>query len=213
MTSGERRRCMWLLRRAKQGDVFAYEKVTDEIAHHFYYMIRGYSSVDPSYDYDDLKQRFKIGIWQAIPKVDDRGDPLYHLAWRGQRSVCSMLAVIKRRRNGTDKWVEDYGEERSIGVIPEGFDLPDPDPASDPSYVVQLEEERDEAHRRIVRVMAAVRLTDRQQEVVDWMLADRDPQALGANQRLATHLGVSEQAASVLRRRVTNKLTVADRPE
>lgn len=206
MTTAERQQCMTLLKAAQAGDDTAFEPLTKLIVHHFKYMIIGYRSADPAYDFDDLLVQFQLGVWQSIWRVDHRGDPLFHLAERGRWAVSSMLTQIKQRRYGTAEWERDFGEPRSIGCIPEGWDPPDPRPENDPQYVVEVRESRDEAKRRVTTILSQVDLVGRDAEVLAWMIDDPEPDAKGANQRLAGCLGVSEQRASVLRQRVIRRL-------
>lgn len=208
MTNEERRHCMRLLEQCKDGDEQCYGLLVSAIARHFGYMLRQYNSVDPATGPEDLRQTFMMGVWQAIRKVDHRGDPLMHLAIRGCWAVSSLVHVIHQRRRGTPLWIQEHGEERSIGCIPETWDLADDNAENDPAYVVEVIEAQNEAREAITTILARVELKGRDQDVLDWLLSDEDPHGLGANQRLATELGVSEQRASVLRARVFTKLAV-----
>lgn len=195
MTSTERRRCMLLLKQAKKGELEAVEQLVQRLSGHFSYMIKPYRSPDPAYDSDDLQQHFQLGILQAIPKVDDRGDPLFHLAWRGQRAVSSLLATWKTRRQGQDG-------ERSIGCIPEGFDIPDLDWENRPEQHLARELAKQDAKLRVRYILTHVSLTNRQWDVVSWMIVDEDTEMDGANLRLAHTMGVSPQMASKHRKAV-----------
>jgi len=212
MTSAEQRRCMCLLHAAKDGDEMAYEYLTAAIVEHYGYMIRGYYSCDPAYDMDDLMSEFRRAVWQAIDRVDERGNPIFHLAWRGAYAVKSMLSAMKQHRYGTEAWARDYGAERSIGTLPQDWDLVDTREENDPQYVVQVREERDETRRHAYYVVANARLTTKQERVLDWMLGHLDTEE-GANQLLARDLGVSEQAASVMRKKVETALGVEPEPQ
>lgn len=205
MTLPERRRFMYLLEQAKDGDDRACELLSDGISKEFSRLIYGLYSIDPAFDQDDLMAEFKLGIWQSIPKVEYRGDPLFHLAWRGYMAVKSLVNVIKRRRLGTDKWIDEFGE-RSIGTIPEGWDIPDPSEDTDPVIQLVSDETQSEAESNLKDIIIIACLSQRQKATLDLLLIDPDLNELGVNQRIAFHLGVSEQAASVLRHKTFDKL-------
>lgn len=207
MTSQERQYCMQLLRRAKHGEESACERLTREISRHFAYMLRGLYSVDPMCDRDDLQAAFQLGIWQGIDKVDHRGDPLYHLAWRGRMAVTSMVRALKHRRHGTPEWVEEFGSERSVGTIPEGWDPPDTHEEADPVHLLLVQAQQEEARRQAIYLLNQVELTKRQQDVIEWLTTDPDVNSDGANLRLAQFMGCSPQMASKYRRDVLTKLS------
>lgn len=199
MTNEMRRYCLRLLQAARQGDDGAHEQLVRVLAKHFGYMVHRFYSSDPSAGQDDLHQEFMLGIWRAVEHVDERGDPLYHLAQRGWWAMAAYATALRRRRNGANGDV-------SVGTLPVGYDLPDPDLHTDPEYVVELLESRDEARTHVAYVRARVALLPREAQTLEWMLHDNDPFEKGANKRLADRLGVSPQRASVLRKRVLQKL-------
>lgn len=209
VTSQERRHYMFLLKKAKQGDELACEQLTKGLARAYGYMIRNFHSVDPAFDNEDLMVQFQMGIWQHIQKVDDRGDPLWHLAWRGQRSVCSLLNVIKQRRHGTKEYIARHGE-RSIGTIPDGFDLVDDRPETEPEFAMARAQEKELAERQVARLLAHEDLSDRQRQLVATIGIVATHGEADINARTAKAMGISAQAAGILHKRVLTKLTGAD---
>lgn len=212
MIGTERRRGMWLIREAQAGNPDAFEPLVSLIDAHFWNP-RQFNCPDPAFDIDDIHQWFRIGVWRAILVVDGRGSPLFHLAERGRWHTCAMLAMKYRQRRGGDAWVRDFGEPVSIGTLSaEGettdrwLAMADPRPESDPAYAVEISEQRDEARQTIIRVIANTPLRPRDHDVIDWLMTDPDPFELGANQRLAKRLDVSEQRASKLRQRCIDAL-------
>lgn len=191
MTQDQKRRCMRLLTQAKQGDELACDQLTKELSQHFGFMIAHLFSQDPAFDKDDLTLQFQLGIWQAIQSVDDRGDPLYHLAWKGRNEVISMLRAIKVRL------VESLDETHAncAAMIDLHGDFMDREERK-LSYV-NMREILDEAH-----------LTEKQRIVADWMLS-AEAERIGSQTELASELNVSCQYISHLKKRVIEELVGA----
>jgi len=199
MDSAEHRRCMRLLHLAQEGDDNAHQELVGTVAYHFRWMLVRFYCSDPAFGDEDLYGRFMEGIWHAVDKVDGRGDPLFHLAKRGEWAVSAYVAVIHRRRCGAEGQI-------SVGSLPLGWDVPDTNTDSSPEFVLELAVDRDEAQQAVMRVRAHLKLKPYEQRALDWMLQDPDPFELGANIRLADFLGVSPQRASVVRRQTLSKI-------
>jgi hypothetical protein len=196
MTEEQYRRAMRLIPAAKSGDEYACDLLTRLISKEYAYMIKPYFSIDPAYDRDDLMVQFQLGIWQAIQSVkESAGNPVYHLAWRGQRAVASMLRVVARRRENAQT-LEPALQAWEIYVSPDVVE------------VVMDKESRMLAYVNTHEIADEADLTPRQKEALGVMLGE-DIMAWGFNRLMAEHFGTSQQGAQQLRERVLSNLALS----
>lgn len=209
MTDEQQQRFMRLLTRAKGGDECACGELARGLAQHFSYMIKRFRSVDPAYDLDDLMDQFMIGIWNAIDKVDERGDPLYHLARRGAWEVSSLLKMIKRRRHGMSEWTKEYGKpgEYSVGTLPEGWDPRDLRPEAAPEYELAPEPDQVRMQAQVTAILNHPDLGPRQRQALQALSVLSVQGNTHLNLRLARALQVSPQAAGALHKHLLEKIT------
>jgi hypothetical protein len=181
-----------ILPRAKDGHYEERTTVTNFCWRRYHYRVERFFSSDPAISVDDLLQTFWEGIWHAVPKVDGRGDPLYHLGQRGvwavQSEVRQIQAQMKRRARaliGADNWNERMWGDGTKEIA-------DPDSDFEGVLIESLD-----AHERI-RILTHASLKPRSRQALDMILSGQvgDPTEPGFNKRLAEAMGVSEQRAS-----------------
>jgi len=207
MTRDEHERCLRLLRQCRDGNEMAYSMLTSLLGERYFYLVDGIARNDPAIGREDLEQEFRLGIWRAIDVVRDVGNPIYWIVRKGRWEVLQLVKNWRRRRLGTDAWtIGSLDALLAVGGLPEPVSE---DLDYDPEYALLLAEERAqervEAEALAHHVLAD--LTPRRREVWTWLLANVDDlEERGAGRRLAATLGVSEQRASKLRKRVIDKV-------
>jgi hypothetical protein len=194
-------RALALVARAQSGDEDARREVALYVYDKYVHRIRDLYSVDPAVCEDDIKTTFFEAIFDAVMRLDERGNPIYHAGQRGVWACRSLVRSLNRemrrralpQRDGADlAWDELPGAE----IVDEAAE----------DFVLRVECEA-EARERVVRMFAAAPLRPRVREAAEAIIAGRagDPRDLGFNQRLAAALDVSEQRAS----QVVSQLRVA----
>lgn len=213
MTKGQHGECMCLLVQAKRGDEGAHRRLVDIVATTYAGMIRRFYTSDPILGDEDLKSEFYWGIWRAVAAVDERGDPIFHLAQRGQWVVKSLITSVNRRRHGTSE------KEGGISVVSLDFngaeggwvEPADESIESDPLAVVEINEDRNEAHERVLHILVNADLAPRHKEIVQMLLAgDVDLGERLARKEIASKLGVSGQRVTQLVNGMEHRMHAAD---
>lgn len=148
------------------------------------HMCRFLFSYDIAEDEDDLRQIFMLGAFQAIPHLDERGDPMHHLAKRG------WWAVRSNNRRGL-KW----RDTKSLDVE-EG-----------PDQVSSVPDTQEDMEEIVIRQMGAMQtahairdlpMAPIGERIIDAVLEGKagDPTEIGFGRRLSAAINVSPQRAS-----------------
>lgn len=215
MTAAVTAECMRLLEQARKGDERAHRKLVETVCDNYIIMVRHHYTVDPILDWDDIKHEFFWGVWRAVARVDHRGDPIFHLAQRGEWAVRSLVTAANRKRHGTS------AKEGGISVVSldepttEG-ERPWREPAdlslhSDPQTVVEIHEDRDEAFERVLKIVVHADLRPQEHDVLHRLLTgDLDLSEKGTGCKLAEDLGVSGQRVSQILKRMRQQFELAD---
>jgi len=205
MTADVTAACMRLLQQARRGDEYAHRKLVDTVVEHYLMMVKRFYTVDPILGWEDIKQEFFWGIWRAVPIVDHRGDPIFHLAQRGEWAVRSIVTAANKKRHGTS------APEGGVSVVylddpneNEPWREPaDESPESDPHHIVEIHEDREEAFNRVLRIIVHAELRPQEHDVLHRLLSgELDISEKGAGCQLAADLGVSGQRVSQILKRM-----------
>lgn len=141
-------------------------------------------SYDVAEDEDDIRQTFMLGVIKHIPKIDDRGNPLYHLSVRGWYAVTYLTRKAAPLAGQASLNVEEgeiqIGQLRDNAVGPEDL------------VVQQI------GSRQQVQAILESDISPTARRACDAILsgAAGDPTELGFNKTLAKELGVSPQRSS-----------------
>lgn len=199
MTTGEHRAAMTLLAQAKRGDEAAHRLLVDMVSREYSGMVFNLYTVDPMLGRDDILQEFYWGIWRAVEKVDHRGDPIFHLAQRGQWAVKSVVAAVNRRRHGT------AAKEGGVSVVSLDADESDMKEPREDSFedqtceVIEIVERQQSARRRMHLIRSSDKLRPTHAKALAAVLEHNiDLSQLGGKRQLAKALGVSGQRVSVI---------------
>lgn len=205
MTKDQTGKCMRLLVQAKRGDEGSHRALVEIVSKEYRGMIAQFYTNDPMMGREDIFQEFYWGIWRAVDKVDHRGDPIFHLAQRGQWAVKSVVAAVNRRRHGT------AAKEGGVSVVSLDTPRDDQQPSWEPSEesyeervceVIELLHRRRDARRR-VQLLYAARLRPSHINALNKIMEHNiDLTQLGARRQLAKALGVSGQRVSVIMKQI-----------
>jgi hypothetical protein len=182
-------RVMRMLERAKHGDTMAIQNVMDFGWEKFGkgMAIKNFSH-DPAEDMDDLKQIFQMAMLRAIPKLDARGNPIYHMAQRGWWAIQAHT----HKKQG-------FAGQQSLNAVAydDGNDdvmsrLEDPEASTEEIVVNQVYAEQ------VVAAVHSAELSSIARRTADAILSNEIgvPGEIGFNKKLAAYLDVSEQRAS-----------------
>lgn len=178
-----------LVSRAQQGDADAHRTVALHAFNKYKHRVEWLYSRDPAIGIDDLLMTFFEGIMKAVEKLDDRGDPIYHLGQRGVWAVTSELRAIKAsmKHRALKPLVYADGEEADPMA-----DYVDPVEVPGSDMVI----ERMSAEGR-VRIIANASLRPRERQALEVIATGAvDPASIGFNKDLADQMGVSPQRTS-----------------
>lgn len=181
-----------LIPRAQRGDQGALSQLVAFLDEKYRWMIQSLYSGDPMLSKEDIHGEFLEGIAGGIAVVRlDIGNPLFHLAQRGQWKAKSAVDAAKKyqklpRSQGRFKegefegeWTDDYLTDRT---------------QQDPADIVVQRHFAD----HVTRVLSVAGLTGNEKKAFLLILSGElgDPCEMGWNKRLADTLGVSPQRAS-----------------
>lgn len=148
-------------------------------------------SNDSADDKDDLQQIYWMAVVKHLPKLDERGDPVYHL---GQRGFWAVGAHIRRKEAMSKLLSLDAprhrdGEDKDMTL---GDSLRDPIADVEGIVVNQL------GGNQQVDMILDLKLAPTAKRALGAIMAGKagDPREKGFNKNLAGALGVSEQRAS-----------------
>lgn len=182
----EEARVIALLPQAQQGDEQAVYDVAMYVFRRWKTRIRGFYSLDPAYDREDIEDAFLEGILKALPLgVHERPNPLWHLSERGYWNVGSFVRSIRNRPIP----VQDDIDQNDPVVE----QVPDDEEDMRTVVISQLD-----AGQRVIHILANADLRGNTKLAIEAILAGEvgDPTELGFNKRLADYLEVSPQRAS-----------------
>jgi hypothetical protein len=179
---------MATLERAKAGDQRAREDIVMYVWEKYGGKIAYLYSPDPADEREDLHQIFLMGVTDALAKVDHRGNPIWHLAVRGNWAVSRHIRTAKEK-----------ARERSLDY--EAFE------GEGETAVAQLRDESVDVEGLVlsqigtgqqVSLIMGANLSPTARRAMEAILNDEagDPVELGFNKRLADALEVSPQRAS-----------------
>lgn len=176
------------LGRAKEGCSSATDFICRYVWELYGYRIRKLFSNDTIDDGDDLQQIFWIAVVAHIPKLDHRGDQIYHLGQRGFWRVGSYI----RRKKAMDRILSldaPYGEDEGMTLGQRHAD-----PSSDTEGIVL----RQLGGEQQVDMILNLELAPIAQRALDAIMSGEagDPDEIGFNKNLAAVLKVSPQRAS-----------------
>lgn len=177
-----------LLERAQAGD----ESATYNLAVHVFERqsrrISRFYSLDPAYSREDIQGEFMEGILCAIPIVDLRTNPIYHLGTRGVWHVQTVLRASRRIWRRT--------EDVDAMEVPERH--------ADPLMDVV---ERLDARGRVIEILGNESFNDTDRRVIEAILTGRvDPEETGFNKAVAKEIDRSPQMASLVMQRIRRKV-------
>lgn len=178
-----------LLERAKAGDGDAQRQVAVHTFNQYRGKIAKLYTQDPAVSLEDLEMVFFEAIFAYIPKLDHRGNPLFHLAQRGRWAAQSEVRSVNiRMRN----------RARLTGTDDDGHPMDPLDVADRTEHdfreIICDAEDAD----RVVRIVANANLRPRQREAMDLILSGEvgEPGDPGFNQTLAKRMDISPQRTS-----------------
>lgn len=177
------------LDRAKVGSRVAADFICRYVWEQYGGKIINLFSNDSSEDRDDLQQIYWLAVAEQIPKLDERGDPIYHL---GQRGFWRVGAHIRRKRAmvhllSLDAAIVDEDESRTRGAM-----LSDDRVDVEGIVVHQL------GSQQQVEMILDIELAPIAQRALGAIMRGEagDPAEIGFNKTLAKVLKVSPQRAS-----------------
>lgn len=178
------------LERAKEGHSLAIDFMCRYVWDTYGRRIFSLFSNDVAEDRDDLQQIYWMAVVETIPKLDGRGDPVYHL---GQRGFWRVGAHIRRKEamgrllslDATISADEDESLTRGSKLEDERVDI-------EGLVVHQL------GSAQQVEMILDIELAPIAQRALDAIMKGEagDPSEIGFNKQLAGALGVSPQRAS-----------------
>lgn len=166
-------------RAIQTGDRQACEEVTLYAFREYESKLNKLKPHDQILSYDDMRTTFYEGILRHMPKLDYRGDPYQHLAWRGYLYVLSEIrATAKHVKDRT--YVERLDEQIAHMEDWDGIDA------------------RQDAARELGQIMKALPATSPERKLMKVAISGvaGDPLQKGYNKRLAQALDISPQRAS-----------------
>lgn len=178
---------MACLIKAQAGCYDSRTEVTLYVFERWKYRAHALFAQDRSLDHDDLEQVFFLGILEGVEKVDERGNPLFHLSQRGLWRVKSTVKASQLRGMTVTQDLGDVRESRLRENTDDHADL-----------VIN----RVSADQMLIGV--APHLSDRARDAFMMMINGDlgDPAEPGLNKRLAEAMKVSEQRASQIMAKV-----------
>jgi hypothetical protein len=149
---------------------------------------------DPAIGFEDLKMTFFEGCMRAVLIIDERGNPLYHVAQRAIWNVMSELRAVQRAMRVRARFLPGGFEDDDEDDWQTRYEaLPDPDAIDEYERADDRQDAMDLMH-----VIDTAPLRSRDRQVIDLILsgAAGDPDESGFNQRLAECMHVSPQRSS-----------------
>lgn len=178
-----------LLEKAKAGDGDAQREIAVYTFNTYRSKIAMMYTQDPAVTLEDLEMVFFEAIFAFIPKVDHRGNPIFHLAQRGRWAAQSEVRSVNLRMRG---------RARLVGTDDDGQPMDPLDVAdrTDHDFREVICDALDAD--RVVRIVANANLRPRQREAMDLILSGEvgEPGDPGFNQTLAKRMGISPQRTS-----------------
>lgn len=188
--TAEERRILALIPAAKNQDQYARETIVRFVYKQFLKRVSGLYSFDAAVCRDDINAEFMRGIYAHLDKVDDRGDPLYHLGQRGVWAAMSLCRAAQRMKENVLIVSGHYME--SLDATPDMVHVP-----CAKEDFTEILVRRDEAHSRVVSLVANTSITGTPRRLIELILAGEvDPTELGFVKEAAGKLGVSAQRVS-----------------
>lgn len=189
----ETAKVMALLEEAKAGVSAAQDFICRHVWEKYGYKINGYFSSDSAEDRDDLQQIFWLAVAEAIPKLDNRGNPVWHLAVRGTWKVGAHIRrrdKIAKARQLVSLDAPAKGAEEETWTT--GSRLRDEKQDVESFVVQQL------GSLQQVELIGELGFSPTAQRALEVILSGEagDPTEIGFNKNLAAVLGVSPQRAS-----------------